>query len=206
MFAKLLVKYECKNLLDPMAGTGKILLVREHGWDGPVYLNELEQEWRDYDGHNSTWTFRDAKKLPYPNGAFDAIITSPTYGNRMADHHKARDGSDRITYRHRLGRELHPANTGQLQWGLDYRLAHGAIWAEAARLLRPKGILVVNVSDFFRDGLVVPVSAWHVEAIERLGLACVETHEVKTRRMRKGQNSEARVEFENVFVFQRRNA
>lgn len=42
----------------------------------------------------------DATSLPFPDEAFDAIITSPTYGNRMADHHDARDNSRRLTYRH----------------------------------------------------------------------------------------------------------
>lgn len=42
----------------------------------------------------------DATRLPFDNRMFDAVITSPTYGNRMADHHDAQDGSKRITYRH----------------------------------------------------------------------------------------------------------
>ena len=36
----------------------------------------------------------------------DCIVTSPCYGNRMADHHDAKDSSRRITYKHKLGRDM----------------------------------------------------------------------------------------------------
>ena len=35
-------------------------------------------------------TTGDSRQMHYPDGMFDAICTSPTYGNRMADHHNAR--------------------------------------------------------------------------------------------------------------------
>ena len=63
----------------------------------------------------------DAEFLPYKDDFFEAICTSPTYGNRMADHFEAKDGSKRNTYRYAIGRALDEENTGKMQWGKKYR-------------------------------------------------------------------------------------
>jgi hypothetical protein len=68
----------------------------------------------------------------FDDATFDAICTSPTCGNRMADHHEARDISPRHTYRHVLGRPRTPGNSGALQWGdgiagEEYRALHVAV-------------------------------------------------------------------------------
>ena len=55
----------------------------------------------------------------FSDATFDMVVTSPTYGNRMADHHNAKDGRRRITYTHNLGRTLTPGNSGAMQWGED---------------------------------------------------------------------------------------
>ena len=66
----------------------------------------------------------DARALPFADASFHAIATSPCFGNRMADHHEARDPSVRHTYRHRLGRPLSEGSAGALQWGPAYREFH----------------------------------------------------------------------------------
>lgn len=43
IFADLL--RDCPNVLDPMAGTGKIGQIKEHGYKGYIVCNELEPEW-----------------------------------------------------------------------------------------------------------------------------------------------------------------
>lgn len=201
LFADILLENKCRNVLDPMAGTGKICEVRDFGFSGEVYCNDLEEEWKLYE---ATWTFLDAASLPYPDGFFDAIVTSPTYGNRMADHHNAKDGSSRITYTHRLGRKLKEGNTGQMQWGEAYKKKHSEIWEEAFRVLKPGGILVLNISDHIRKGQVVPVASWHYETLESLGFKCIRQDFEKTRRMRFGKNSEARIDGEWIFVFRKK--
>lgn len=142
-----------------------------------VCSNELEPEWASQ--CPGPVTMADARRLPYADASFDAIATSPTYGNRMADHHQAtercracggtgRTNGDRHgdvcakcagagrrahvrhTYRHYLGRPLTEANTGQMHWGPTYRDVHHAIWAECVRVVRPGGRLVVNVKDHYR--------------------------------------------------------
>src|SRR5690606_38332667 len=176
VFARILREHGAQSVLDPMAGVGKIGLLRDYGFAGRIVANEIEPEWAVQappwveihvgDAANMTWA-RD--------GEFDAIVTSPTYGNRMADHHNARDGSRRYTYRHRLGLPLHPQNRGQWQWGEAYREAHRRIWKECSRALRPGGIMVVNGKNRMRRGGIVRVSEWHADGLRRQGLEEVES-------------------------------
>jgi tRNA G10 N-methylase Trm11 len=147
----------------------------------------------------------DAQALPFRDDSFEAIATSPTYGNRMADHHNARDGSHRITYRHLLGRPLHPENTGELQWGAKYQEKHLAIWQECRRVLAPGGIFLLNISDHVRAGKVVPVVDWHIAAMRSVGFRLPRRWAVETLRLRYGANSDQRVTHEYVLKFSRRS-
>ena len=137
------------------------------------------------------------------DGSFDAIATSPCYGNRMADDHtpSPEDTSDRNTYRHALGRPLSYGTSANLQWGPKYRVFHEDAWSEAARVLRVGGRFVLNVKDHIRDGAVVPVAGWHATTLARLGLRLIEIHPVASKGNRQGANGNLRVEHEWVLVF-----
>ena len=102
-------------------------------------------------------TCADAQALPFAGESFDAVCTSPTYGNRMADTYV--DDSERNTYTAAFGFDLHPQNSGAMQWGSEYRALHARAYAECWRVLKPGGLLIVNVSDHIRDRKVVRVSA-----------------------------------------------
>lgn len=121
IFAEMLVGRQ--KVLDPMAGTGKIGLIKDYGFEGAVYANDLEFEWVVQAKENKCDVFSmyDAGAMRYEDGEFDGICTSPTYGNRMADHHNAKDSSKRNTYTHAIGRKLHEENTGKMQWGETYK-------------------------------------------------------------------------------------
>lgn len=184
-----------EKILDPFAGTGKIRLIRPD-----AYLLEIEPEWAAIRGA----TVGDALDLPWPDEYFDAVVTSPTYGNRMADHHDAKDGSKRNTYRHCLGRPLHPNNSGQLQWGKKYRAFHYLAWLEVWRVLRPGGRFVLNISDHIRKGKRIKVSRFHKLLCLQLGFCLIEEYNIQTPRNREGQNGNARVDREQVYVFEKK--
>jgi tRNA G10 N-methylase Trm11 len=175
-------------VLDPFAGTGRIHLLARLGIS--TVGVEIEPEWAAY--HSRT-VLGDARVLPFAARTFDAVATSPTYGNRMADHHEARDGSHRVSYRHTLGRPLSAGNSGALQWGTAYRQLHRAVWAEVVRVLRPGGLVLVNVKDHIRQGRLVAVADWHREALEALGCAVEAVEPVRTPGLRFGANHAARV-------------
>jgi DNA modification methylase len=76
-------RYPEPLVLDPFAGVGTIHQLRP---EFVTYGLEIEKEWADC----SEFTFHcDSRKMPAEwTSLFDAVVTSPTYGNRMADHHE----------------------------------------------------------------------------------------------------------------------
>jgi len=198
VFEAILLRYKCVSVLDPFAGTGKIHLL-----PFDTVGIEIEPEWA---AMNDRTICADATHLPFADNTFDAICTSPTYGNRMADHHNAKDGSKRLTYTHTLGRSLHGNNTGKMQWGPQYREMHRQAWAESSRVLKKAGVFIVNVSDHIRKGVIQPVTRFHIDCITELGFGVVDHIEVATPRMKYGQHSNVRVGHESVIVFTREGA
>lgn len=186
------------RILDPLAGTGKLARLKHFGFKGTIVCNELEPDWAN-EWQVDEWHYGDAEHMTWAaDESFDAELTSPTYGNRMADAYT--DHTRRNTYRAWLGRALHPANTGGMQWGHAYREKHIAIYKECLRVLKPRGLFLLNVSDHVRDGKVIPVSAWHCETLQALGMTLTETHEIETPRLRYGKNHALRCTVEYIFV------
>jgi len=201
------------RVLDPFAGTGKIDVLREVGVE--TWGVEIEPEW----AMQSPYTVvGNALSLPFGDQTFDASITSCTYGNRMADHHQAKDPckkcdgagckpcrwrglSWRNTYTHVLGRKLHPDNSGAMQWGPAYRDFHEAAWKEVTRVTRE--VFILNVSDHIRGDKRQPVAQWHFGLLQRLGWHLEEWKTVATPRQRNGQNAHLRVDGEEIARFVR---
>ena len=189
------------KVIDIFAGTCKISKIKDLGYEGDIYCNEIEPEWANLGiGKVDNITTCDAESLPYKNGYFDAICTSPTYGNRMADSHNAKDNSVRNTYTHKIGRKLNEENTGAMQWGEKYRYKHLKIWREAKRILKPGGVLILNISNHIRRGEVVYVSDWHVNTLIDMGFLLEKEIKIETQRNRFGSNSDKRVPYESVFI------
>lgn len=187
-----------QRILDPFGGTGKIFEIQPFLPAAQIDAVEIEPEWAAYD---QRVTLGNALALPWADDTFDAVCTSPTYSNRMADSHTARDSSRRNTYTHALGRKLHPQNSGQLQWGNAYRDFHVKAWTEARRVLQHNGKFVLNIKDHIRSGKRVHVTDWHCEALTALGFVEVEHRHIACPGQRYGANGGARIDYESVILF-----
>lgn len=183
-------------ILDPFAGVGKVHRLADAS---RVTVGvEIEEEW----ARQSRGTLvGDALHLPFRDEVFDGCVTSPVYGNRMSDHHTAKDGSLRRSYTHDLQRSvgdatrrLHPSNSGVMYaWQPRYWAFHRRAWAEVHRVLRPGARFFLNVSDCYRTTkgvrAVVPVVDRHLDLCCALtGFCFVERHEIETPRMKYGEN------------------
>ena len=182
----------CDKVLDPFGGTGKLKLVRPD-----AVILEIEPEWAAISGA----IVGDATNMPFRDREFDGICTSPTYGNRMADSFVCTKGYKRNTYRHTLGRELNPNNSGGMNWGYKYKELHRKAWAECYRVLKYNGIFILNISDHIRKGMVIPVTEWHIKELESLGFRKINHAKIETPRNRMGSNSLIRVDYESVICF-----
>ena len=202
-------------LLDPMAGVGGIMDI---AYNHPNVLHttmvEIEKEWADV----------AASKVSYPHTMgrvfnadflewateqdmmdYDIVMTSPTYGNRMADSHTPgpNDKSVRNTYRHVLERPLTEGSSAGMQWGDEYRVFHEEAWAQVYNLLAPTGIFVLNVKDHIRKGVKQPVCAWHSRLCQNIGFTLTHYYEIPVKGNRQGENGEVRVDNEMVYVFRK---
>lgn len=182
------------SVLDPMAGTGRIHLL------GNFTVGvEIEPEWASIQPGTIVG---DCLALPFPDASFDAIVVSPTYGNRFADHHNAKDGSLRRSYTHDLGRKLHKNNSGSLHWGDEYRAFHEKAWAESVRVLQRR--FVLNCKNHIRKGEEQMVTQWHIETLVSLGLQVTHTVQVPTGGFGMGANHLARVAYESIVILDRK--
>lgn len=200
------------SILDPFAGVGRVHELRSRGHS--TYGIEIEPEWADQHEHTIVGNVLELDEALnrmfvgyYHTGPwrFDAIVTSPCYGNRMADRYAGdAKGTRRHTYRTYLGRDLHPTSSGSLQWGKQYRVFHRRAWAEVTRVVEPGGLFILNVKDHIRKGKIQPVTKFHLRTLELLGWGLEEEHRVQASGIRHGENHEARVWYETVARLRRR--
>lgn len=213
------------KVLDPFAGVGGVHELAEQSVS--TLGLELQPEWAS--AHEDT-RVGDVLAMPADwRGFFDVLVTSPCYGNRMADHHaaadpcRACDGSgvgdylDRVpcttckgtgltrrnTYAHALresGAEPVEGSAAMMQWGPEYRAFHEAAWRACKTVLRPGALAVINVSNHIRDGREQRVVEFHLNTWMLLGVTVQEVRRVQTQRNGQGANRDSRVEGEVVMA------
>ncbi len=190
-------------VLDPFAGVGLIHSLAGGRFD--TVGVELEREWAEADPDTLVGNSRHLAQMFKP-GSFHAVITSCSYGNRMADKYQGDPrGSRRVTYTIALGRPLSDDSGAALHWrpgrgGDAYRELHQAVWEQCFKVIRPGGFIFLNVSDHIRDDKVMDVVGWHRRTLEDVGFAMIGSVDVKTQRMGMGANAEKRVPNEVILI------
>ena len=196
--------------LDPMAGLGLIHRLERN--DRCFVGVEIEKPWADQEDRTIHGdAFVVLQQWVEDGTRFDGIVTSPTYGNRFADKHNAKDDSRRHSYTHDLramtgnsGYVLEENNSGGMYfWTEEYKQFHLALWKLCCDVTRPGGKAFINVKNFMRTPRGKPqrveqVVGWHIKALVATGWAAPKLTPVKTPGMRDGANSEARVEAEQI--------
>lgn len=191
------------TLLDPFAGPGQSL-PRLVAPGRKVVGLEIEKPWADFGA--PLVRHADSTCMVLRTHSVSAIFTSPAYGNRFADHHRAKDASTRRSYTHDLRTmlddpdySLHKSNAGLWLFGPEYQALHALVWSECTRVAKSGCIFLLNASDFIRSGERVRVTAWHLQMLRKLGWVKRWQKRIITPRMRHGQNSAARVEGEMLY-------
>ncbi len=162
---------------------------------------EIEPEWAAAHPDTLCGDSTQLSDLIAPE-SIDAVVTSPAYGNRMADNY-AGDGTRRFTYRTALGRPLSEGSGAGLQWGDAYRTLHAVVWHACYTVLRPGGLALINVSNHIRAGQEVPVVEWHLKTLIDIGFGVVGVDSIKTMRVGFGANRNLRVADEKLLVMRK---
>lgn len=187
-------------LLDSMAGTGKVHQLAEPPYSLPFYTlgYELEPEWQSQ--HVRTRQGNALALTDIDTGAIAVAFTSPTYGNRMADHHtpSAADTSTRHGYAYYLGRQPSLGSSCNLAWGREYRAFHERWLREQLRVLAPGGLLVINIKNHVRNHKIAHVVEFFLNAAMMLGCSIEAVEAVGVPSLGHGSNREARVGTEKL--------
>lgn len=212
-------------ILDPFAGVGRIFAMCDDlGRDDAMGI-ELEPEFAAGEPRVIVGDCL-ATLGAMANASVGTICTSPTYGNRMADTYLGENdtcpecgglasaetcdrcgGTGRASsrgagYAVSLGRAPSHGSSAAMQWGPLYREFHRKVWAQCARVLQPRGTLILNMSDHIRWGERQMVTDWHLRTLMNERFRYVEAHTVSTPRSRRGANHHLRVEGEQVIVLE----
>lgn len=214
---EMLAPYGPLDVLDPFAGTGRVHELRALGHHTTGV--EIEPAWAAL--HPGTIEGNSLRLAPlFKSQMFQAVITSPSFGNRLADHHDNQDTckrckgsglegaracrtcggtgiSMRRSYTHDLRRmtgdptaKLHEDNSGKMHWGPEYRSFHEKVWAQVPGLLVGPRLFLLNIKDHVRNRERQPVAQWHVGTLTRLGFQVLRWEEIDTGGLRHGANRE----------------
>jgi len=199
------------RILDPFAGPNGIARLSEtlgtfSNSTGRRYLGvEIEPEWAQM---GLDTVVGDATKLREIPGvvafAPDCVITSPPYGNRMADQYLGdAKGSRRHTYAIALGRRVSLDSAAHWQWGPRYATILSEGIREIAHILPEGGHFILNMANHYRKGVLQLVVPWAVELVLKRDFELRSWDVVKAKKMRHGANHELRDDHEQLFLFEK---
>ena len=193
------------TVFDPFAGVGTVSALHEHDRNITVTGMEIEPEWADQSPIVTTGD--SLEYMATTRKRYDAVVTSPAYGNRMADSYDGRDGSDRNTYRIALGRELDEENGARFHFtehiSDEYKDFHAEAIEGMVRITRKGGRVIVVVKNFIRDGEVVDVVGWWRGELRRAGLVEMAWIPIEAGGLGYGANRDERVKYEYVLVWEK---
>ncbi|MEM9465276.1 MAG: hypothetical protein AAGA90_07870 [Actinomycetota bacterium] len=204
----LLINHENRPgpVLDPFAGIGTIHTLGrrdtisvelEHEWAIQAHRTRLEHDTLAAYEANSLDIYDMISVRHQPAG----IVTSPAYGNRMADQYDGRDGSTRATYATSLGRACSAGSGAALQWGPDYRGFHTRHIEAWRHLLPDNGWLILNMKDHPRDGTIQRVCRWWIQTTLDYGFDLARAEAITTPGMRFGAQGDIDIDHEMLYLF-----
>jgi hypothetical protein len=197
-----------RMLYDPMAGTGERLRMIAKLLTVDCCGCEIEPEFIVDNGIFPIDCTTYTEEHP-------VILTSPAYGNRMADQYlgtpieratRAASGKmpRRRSYAIALGRQVALGSGARWQWAENYRRSHEAIMRHIVKVnLTSNGVFLLNVASHFRATVYQPVAEWYLATLIGLGLKLIDYRFELTPGFRDGQNRELRVGGEHLYLFQK---
>jgi len=209
-------------VLDPMAGTGSILLaaLNQH----PTLAGDVETYWSRLLNRNALRIRRrhlivapiltarwDAARLPLPDASLDTIITSPPYFDIFSNWNRKQ--ANYLDGRHvgpnGLSYGDHARQIGNLHIYEDYLRAMRTVYLECRRILRPGGKLILILGNKVRERRVVPVTEDTRALVIANGFDLLASHDRKTipsrwRRIHSQQQGDyPTIAVETAIVFQK---
>jgi len=209
-------------VLDPMAGTGSILLaaLNQH----PTLAGDVEGYWSRLLNRNALRIRRrhlivapiltarwDAARLPFPDASLDAIVTSPPYFDLFSNWNRKQ--ANYLDGRHvgpnGLSYGDHARQIGNLHVYEDYLRAMRIVYLECRRILRPGGKLLLILGNKIREKRVVPVTEDTRALVVANGFDLLATHDRRTipsrwRRIHSQQHDDyPTIAVETALVFQK---
>jgi len=180
-------------ILDPMAGTGSILLaaLNQH----PTLAGDVEAYWSRLLSRNALRIHRrhlivapiltarwDAARLPLPDASLDAIVTSPPYFDLFSNWNRKQ--ANYLDGRHigpnGLSYGDHANQIGNVHIYDDYLRAMRGVYRECRRILRPGGKLILILGNKVRGGRIVPVTEDTQALVAANGFDLLAAHDRKT--------------------------
>lgn len=180
-------------VLDPMAGTGSILLaaLNQH----PTLAGDVEGYWSRLLNRNALRIRRrhlicapmltarwDAARLPLPDASLDAIVTSPPYFDLFSNWNRKQ--ANYLDGRHvgpnGLSYGDHLQQIGNIHIYDDYLRAMRAVYCECGRVLRPGGKLLLILGNKVRERRVVPVTEDTQALVAANGFDLLAAHDRQT--------------------------